>query len=158
MKLNSFFAAAAAVALVACNNNAPEAETTTDTPAPAETEVVDESLMVPEGANVFWVNLENGQTVSSPLYVEMGVEGMDVNPAGEIVPGTGHHHIIINKGHITKGETVPADETHIHYGGGQTSDTLKLNPGNYTLTLQFANGVHASFGEQMSASVEVVVE
>ncbi|KAB2810218.1 DUF4399 domain-containing protein [Phaeocystidibacter luteus] len=118
----------------------------------------DENLAVPEGARVYFVNIEDGSTVSSPLHVEMGVEGMTVNPAGELVVGTGHHHIIINKGHISKGDVVPADEQHIHYGGGQTETDLELEPGAYTLTMQFANGLHQSYGEEMSATVEVIVE
>ncbi|NVK28144.1 MAG: DUF4399 domain-containing protein [Flavobacteriia bacterium] len=118
----------------------------------------DENLAVPEGARVYFVNIEDGATVSSPVHVEMGVEGMTVNPAGELVPGTGHHHIIINKGHISNGDVVPSDEHHIHYGGGQTEADLELEPGAYTLTMQFANGLHQSYGEQMSATVEVIVE
>jgi len=44
---------------------------------------------------VFFANLENGDTLSNPIYIEYGVEGMDVRPAGEIVEGTGHHHLLI---------------------------------------------------------------
>ena len=39
---------------------------------------------------VFFANLENGDTVTNPVYVEFGVEGMEVRPSGEIVEGTGH--------------------------------------------------------------------
>ncbi len=155
---------------IACNGGEEKANEVVEEPTTDQTEMNDTEstteadaekearLMVPEGANVFFVNLENGQTVSSPVSVEMGVEGMEVKPAGEIVNGTGHHHIIINKGHISKGDVVPADEQHIHYGDGSTSTELELEPGNYTLTMQFANGIHESYGEQMSATVEITVE
>jgi len=75
---------------------------------------------------VFFANLENGDTVSNPVYIEFGVEGMDVRPAGEIVEGTGHHHLLIGNAFLAKGEVVPADENNIHYGGGQVSDTVTL--------------------------------
>lgn len=107
---------------------------------------------------VFFANLENGDTVSNPVYVEFGVEGMDVRPAGEIVEGTGHHHLLIGNAFLAKGEVVPADSVNIHYGGGQTSDTVTLPMGEVRLGMQFANGVHASYGRDMSASIKVFVK
>ncbi len=117
-----------------------------------------EQLTVPEGAKVFFANLEDGQTVSSPLNVAFGLEGMEVEPAGELNEGMGHHHIIINGGAIERGAVVPADETNIHFGKGQLETSLELPAGEHTLTLQFADGYHQSYGEQMSASITVVVE
>jgi len=113
---------------------------------------------VPEGASVYFANLEDGATVQSPLYVEFGVEGMEIEPAGPINEGKGHHHVVINEGFTEPGVIVPADDTHIHYGGGQTSDTLNLPSGTHTLTLQFADGIHRSYGEKLSSSIEITVE
>jgi hypothetical protein len=107
---------------------------------------------------VFFANLENGDTVSNPVYVEFGVEGMEILPAGEIMEGTGHHHLLIGNAFIAKGEVVPANENNIHYGGGQTSDTVTLPMGEVRLGMQFANGVHASYGRDMSASIKVFVK
>ena len=110
----------------------------------------------PDG--VFFVNLEDGQTVSSPVKVEMGVNGMEIKPAGEIIKGTGHHHIIIDGNWIKTGDVVPANKTHIHFGKGQTETSLELEPGQHTLTLQFANGAHQSFGEAWSKTITITVE
>ena len=107
---------------------------------------------------VFFANLSDGDTVSNPVYIEYGVEGMEVRPAGEIVEGTGHHHLLIGNAFLTKGEVVPADSVNIHYGGGQTSDTVTLPMGEVRLGMQFANGVHASYGRDMSASIKVFVK
>lgn len=115
-------------------------------------------LAVPEGARVFFANLEDGQTVTSPFTVQFGIEGMEVEPAGEQNEGKGHHHIIINGSFIESGVIVPADETNIHFGKGQTETELTLDPGDYTLTMQFADGFHQSYGEQMSATIKVTVE
>ena len=49
---------------------------------------------------------------------------MEVKPAGEIVPGTGHHHIIVNGDAIAEGGVVPKDTQHIHYGKGETETEL----------------------------------
>ncbi|MCR9141652.1 MAG: DUF4399 domain-containing protein [bacterium] len=107
---------------------------------------------------VFFKNLKNGDTVTSPVKVEMGVRGMEVKPAGEIVAGTGHHHILINMGAMSSGTVIPNDETHRHFGKGQTETELELEPGDYKLTLQFANGAHESYGEALSASINITVQ
>lgn len=161
MKISNLLLASSIAVLAACNSesNTEEVETTTtETEVTQEEEAAPDYLSVPEGASVHFANIENGATVSSPVHVEMAVEGMTVKPAGEMEVGTGHHHIIINKGHISKGDIVPSDEMNIHYGAGQTETDLELEPGTYTLTMQFANGAHQSYGEQMSATVEIVVE
>lgn len=113
---------------------------------------------VPENASVYFVNLQDGDVVKSPVFVEFGVEGMEVEAAGKVTEGSGHHHIIINGDFIESMGVVPADDVNIHYGKGQTSDSLTLTPGEYTLTMQFADGLHRSYGEQMSAKISIVVE
>ena len=107
---------------------------------------------------VYFKGLDDGDTVSSPLTVKMGVCGMDVQAAGEEVEGTGHHHLIIDGDCIPEGETVPKDANHKHFGKGQTEAVLNLTPGEHTLALQFANGVHTSYGESMCKLVHIQVE
>ncbi|MDH5602528.1 MAG: DUF4399 domain-containing protein [Cyclobacteriaceae bacterium] len=109
-------------------------------------------------AGVFFRSPEEGATVTSPVKVEMGVEGMTVEPAGELHEGKGHHHIVIDGGAIPKGTVVPADSLNIHFGKGQTETTLDLSPGKHTLTLQFADGLHQSYGEEWSKTIEITVE
>ena len=111
-----------------------------------------------DGQSVYFVQPIDSAVLTSPVVVEFGVEGMDVEPAGELALDKGHHHIIVNGSFIEKGVVVPNDETHIHYGQGQTSDTLDLEPGEYSLTMQFADGLHNSYGEQMSSTVNITVE
>ena len=107
--------------------------------------------------SVFFVNLEDGAEITSPVNIEMGVEGMELEPAGMIKEGFGHHHIIIDGSFIPAGQVVPADETHIHYGDGRSETELELTPGEHTLTLQYADGVHQSYGEKMSKTITVTV-
>ncbi|RAR57389.1 uncharacterized protein DUF4399 [Onishia taeanensis] len=100
---------------------------------------------------------EDGAEVSNPVQVEMEVMGMQVKPAGTMEEGTGHHHLIIDAGPVAKGEVIPADDSHIHFGGGQTSYELSLPPGEHTLTLQFADGEHQSYGPDWSSTITVTV-
>jgi len=120
---------------------------------------------LPEGASIRFAVPANGALVEGELddegkvsvHVEMAVEGVEVQPAGEVVPGTGHHHVIIDGEGVASGEVVPADETHIHFGGGQTETDVALTPGEHTLTLQFADGIHRSYGPPMSTSITITV-
>lgn len=107
---------------------------------------------------VFFSNLLDGGQVFSPFVVEMGIDGYAVEPAGAPKDGTGHHHIVVDGGFIKEGELIPADEKHLHFGKGQTSATVSLTPGEHKLTLQFADGLHRSYGEKLSATVNVVVK
>lgn len=112
----------------------------------------------PKGSRVFFVNLKNKQTVAKKLLVKFGVEGMKILPAGEMVSGTGHHHLIIDGTAVAPGHVVPADERHIHFGKGQTEAEIELKPGNHKLTLQFANGAHLSYGPELSETIDVTVK
>ncbi len=82
---------------------------------------------------------------------------MEIKPAGEVVKGTGHHHILINKDFMPPGRVIPTDNAHRHFGKGQTEAVLDLPVGDYKLTLQFADGLHRSYGETLSATVHIKV-
>ena len=110
-----------------------------------------------EGKRVFFKAPANNTEVKNPISIEMGVEGMMVKAAGELVLDTGHHHLIIDGQPEPTGTVVPADETHIHYGKGQTSTEITLPEGTHTLTLQFADGIHRSYGPEMSSTITVKV-
>lgn len=118
----------------------------------------------PPGAKVFFVSPTEGAALAGPLTegklkvpVKMGVEKILVRPAGEVVKGTGHHHIIVDGAGIPLGVVVPKDETHLHFGQGQTEAELLLAPGEHTLTLQFADGMHLSYGPTLSSTIKVKV-
>lgn len=108
--------------------------------------------------SVYFVDLKDGATITPEHTVHFGVKGMKIGPAGKIVEGTGHHHLIIDGGPVKKGEVIPTDATHLHFGKGQTETALHLTPGAHTLTLQFADGAHKSYGADMSATVHVTVK
>ncbi|WP_431477428.1 DUF4399 domain-containing protein [Massilia eburnea] len=101
---------------------------------------------------------KNGAVVSSPFKVKFAVTGMEVKPAGSMDSNTGHHHLIINGDSMKVGESIPFDEKHLHFGKGQTETDVTLPPGNYKLTMQFANGAHQSYGPGLSKSITVTVK
>ena len=126
--------------------------------ATAETPAVETAPTEVEKPSVFFKHPKDGATVPSPVYIEMGVKGMQIEPAGEVKEGFGHHHILINQKSWPKGEIIPTSDTTIHFGKGQTDASIELEAGEYEISLQFADGVHASYGEEMAASINIKVE
>jgi hypothetical protein len=107
---------------------------------------------------VSFVEPANGATVSSPFKVRFAVAGMSVKPAGDMTANTGHHHLLINTTPVKAGEVIPVDDKHLHFGKGQTETELTLPPGNYTLTMQFANGLHQAYGPGMNKEIKITVK
>jgi hypothetical protein len=130
--------AALAATLAACGS----------TPAPPARPAQSVSLLEPV----------DGATVSSPFKVRFGIQGMTVAPAGDVVPGSGHHHLLINLDPVPAGESLPFTVQHLHFGKGQTEAEVTLMPGKYRLTAQFANGAHQSYGPAMSQTITVTVK
>lgn len=109
-------------------------------------------------SKVQFIKPEDNQTVPQKFEVHFGVEDMRVAKAGEIKKGTGHHHLILNGKPIKKGEVIPSDASHKHFGDGATSTLVNLPPGKHTLTLQFADGAHRSYGEEYAKTITVEVK
>ena len=113
---------------------------------------------------VYFIEPKDGATVPPTFKVKFGVRGMEVQPAGKLVPGTGHHHLIIDnkKVQVNRGmqeeKVIPADDTHLHFGKGQTETEITLKPGKHVLTMQFADGAHRSYGPDWAATITVHVK
>lgn len=119
-----------------------------DTPAPAD-------------AKVYFVNISDGDTVSSPITVIFGLEGMGVAPAGTEKENTGHHHLLLNRPPLGEGPEgadelaygLPTDDNHIHFGGGQTQVTLDLPAGEHTMQLVLGDLNHVPHATPVTSDV-----
>ena len=159
-----FTAAVVAAALIACNSNDDKTTETKEAGHDAHTATTTAVEMpampeVPANARVYFANLKDGQTVTSPLKVEMGVEAMHVDTAnGMLKPASGHHHILVDIDSIPTGEVIKKDSVHLHFGMAQTSAEIKLPPGKHSLTLQFADALHRSYGSRLTNKITVDVK
>ncbi len=154
MKSTLFITSLALLLFAACDQPAKETTTHANDSLVKKQEPPKDTSIHP---GVFFVNIKEGDKLKSPVIIQMGVVGMQVEPAGKAEEGKGHHHLIIDGTYVEKDQTVPMDKKHIHFGKGQTSDTLKLKPGKHTLTLQFANGLHQSYGKEWSKTIGITV-
>jgi hypothetical protein len=109
-------------------------------------------------SRVFFTNINDGETLDSPVTVQWAAENFTIEPAGEVRAGAGHLHIMVDADCVAAGQIVPADDNHLHYGKAQTEATLELTPGEHTLCLQAADGVHTALaGEGTTQVVTITV-
>jgi len=109
-------------------------------------------------SNVSFTEPRDGATVSSPFKVRLDVKGQTVAPAGDLKPGTGHHHVLINSEGYAKGEEIPFTRRNLHLNQGQSEIQVTLAPGTYKLTAQFGDGTHKSLGPEFARTITVTVQ
>ena len=65
--------------------------------------------------------------------------------------------LIINSESIEKGQVVPRDINHLHFGKEVETTILNLEPGKHTLTLQATNSKQESLGPDFSSEINIEV-
>lgn len=147
------------VSLFACTPSADESPVEQTEPA---AEMAAEAVMdtVPAAQpRVYFITPADGDTVSMPVVVTFGIDGMAVVPAGQDTPQSGHHHLIIDATLPDMSLPVPNDANNVHFGDGSTSTELTLTPGEHTLQLLFADFLHIPHDPAIkSAQITITVE
>jgi hypothetical protein len=100
----------------------------------------------PKAARIFIISPKSGAKVTSPVTIKFGHKGLDVAPAGDKTPNTGHFHLLIDQAlPADLSVPLPVTDNILHYGKAQTEATLdatKLPPGKHTLQLVMGDGSH----------------
>jgi hypothetical protein len=97
---------------------------------------------------VFFVEPKNGATVTSPVHMKFGSEGIDISPvpAGDITtarPGKAHYHVGIDQDCLQPGKTiVKGTPSWVHFGDGKSEFESQLTPGKHKLALQLGDDLH----------------
>ena len=113
----------------------------------------------PAEARVYVISPSNGETVSNPITVRFGLQGMGVAPAGVARDATGHHHLLIDTELPPLDRPVPSDAEHRHFGGGQTETVIELPPGTHSLQMLLADEFHIPHAPPvLSEKIVVLVE
>ena len=100
------------------------------------------SLILSSSQKVYFINLKDGDKTTSPVFVQFGLSGKGVAPAGINMPNTGHHHLLINVDEIDLSKPIPSSDKHIHFGGGQTEAFINLPAGEHSLQLLLGDMAH----------------
>ncbi len=144
MKRRIFLYTCVIATLAACGNDQAETVAAT-TQAQAPVEVASTGLKrtpSADGARVFFITPIDGATVSNPIRIDFGIEGMSVVKAGDMQAHSGHHHLLVDTGLPALDLPIPADTNHIHFGDGSTSTEITLEPGEHTLQLLLGDHLH----------------
>ena len=105
-----------------------------------------ERTAAPADAELYFIAPANGAELRSPVRVKFGLRGMGVAPAGIDMPGTGHHHLLINTDPLPDfAQPLPSTDSVRHFGKGQTETDLELAPGTYSMQLVLGDARHVPF-------------
>ncbi len=92
-------------------------------------------------AYIIWPN--DGEVIPGGDFVVLfGLHGMGTAPAGVDKPHTGHHHLLIDTDLPPLDQPIPATESYVHFGRGQTEHHLVLPKGTHTLQLLLGDANH----------------
>ena len=167
--INSALTLGLALALGACAQHGPMSTTMVATAAPTAPMKATvstptlaagyEKVAAAPGAKLYFINLKNGDTLTSPVTIQFGLSGMGVAPAGVEKPGTGHHHLLIDVESIDINAPIPNTDQLRHFGLGQTEVTLAMKSGSHTLQLLLADQNHIPHHQPvMSERITIAVK
>ena len=97
---------------------------------------------------VFFVEPKNNATVSSPVHMKFGSEGIEISPVppGDLTttrPGVAHYHVGIDQDCLAPGKTiVKGTPSWVHFGDGKDVFDTQLTPGKHKLALQLGDDLH----------------
>ena len=97
---------------------------------------------------VFFVEPKNGATVSSPVHMKFGAEGIEIGavPPGDVTtarPGIGHYHVGIGQSCLPAGTViVKGTPSWVHFGDGKSEFEVQLPPGKHKIALQIGDDLH----------------
>ena len=96
----------------------------------------------PSGAKTYFVDLKDGATIAPTTTIHFGLTGMGVAPAGVAKANSGHFHLLIDADPPALDQPIPNNDTHLHFGAGQTEATVTLATGKHTLQILLGDANH----------------
>ena len=110
-------------------------------------------------SKVYFINLKDGDVVENPIFIQFGLSGKGVAPAGVDKENTGHHHLLIDIGAIDFSMPIPSSKNHLHFGGGQTETSIELTPGEHELQLVLGDLYHVAHSPPVtSKKIKILVK
>ena len=126
---------------------------------PAMAQMAELSSDVVADAQVWIESPVDGQEVSSPVTIVFGSKNVSISPAGIEQMNSGHHHLMIDMDELPAMDMpLPGSAQLIHFGKGQTSTSLSLEPGEHSLQLVLGNHLHVPHTRPvLSKKITIVV-
>ena len=112
---------------------------------------------------VRFVEPSAGAHVKSPVHFAFGVDGVTISPVPQGTveharEGMGHHHLGVDVPCLPEGSVIPkGTPSWVHFGKGDTTIDLQLEPGPHTFALQVGNDLHQTLAGYCQ-TLNIVVE
>ena len=113
---------------------------------------------------VFFKDLKNGAKLSGRAFMgavavklQLGAEGMTVEPAGAVHQNAGHFAIGIDAQPLPAATPIKKGSGYQAYEKGETEVQIGLKPGAHQLTLQLVDARNRSYGPEWAQTLEVKV-
>jgi len=95
----------------------------------------------------------------SSVMVTLEVSGLTIAPAGTTDPGTGHHHLMIDRDLPVGGLLIPSFPGQVHLGQGQLEYEIEgLDAGEHMVIAVVGNGTHIPLDPWVVDTVRFVIE
>jgi hypothetical protein len=97
---------------------------------------------------VFFIEPKNNATVTSPVHMKFGSEGIEIAavPPGDPTttrPGVAHYHVGIDQNCLPAGKNiVKGTPSWVHFGDGKDVFDSQLTPGKHKLSVQLGDDLH----------------
>src|SRR5689334_16788886 len=107
-----------------------------------------EKKMAAKKPRVFFTEPKNNATVTSPVHMKFGSEGIEIGavPPGDLTtarPGIAHYHVGIDTPCLPPGKTiVKGTPSWVHLGDGKSELDTLLTPGKHKLSAQLGDDLH----------------
>ena len=95
----------------------------------------------------------------SSVMVTLEVSGLTIAPAGTTDPGTGHHHLMVDRDLPVGGLLIPSFPGQVHLGQGQVEYEIEgLDAGEHVVIAVVGNGTHIPLDPWVVDTVRFVIE
>ena len=95
----------------------------------------------------------------SSVMVTLEVSGLTIAPAGTTDPGTGHHHLMIDRDLPVGGLLIPSFPGQVHLGQGQLEYEIEgLDAGEHMIIAVVGDGTHIPLDPWVVDTVRFVIE
>jgi len=124
----------------------------------SEQDTMDQDMMPQHSVAI--IEPANGSTVQGPVVTVRLQTDVPIAIAGDMTPGTGHHHLFLNLDVSPQGEPIPSvPGAIVHMGDGSSEFTFDaVSPGPHRLIAVVADGAHVPLQPLVVDTVNFTVQ
>jgi hypothetical protein len=100
----------------------------------------------------------SGDTVDAAFTLMLETRNVELRPAGTMEPGTGHHHLFIDRAIVPVDTVIPAAPGIVHLGAAQREYTYDdLAPGPHVIIAVLGDHEHRRIAGALTDTIQFIV-